>query len=512
MFLYSLKRTKIDLVPADSQPHPLSFAEVLASADSGRHAHDAARVVRASARFFVDKVDAVRTGRTSPRRAPTVYRDASTQLLRCVYREIIVRFKSRVPAARRRAHLADLGLAIVRPGYAPHQFIVRDPLDRRQGDDLIQLANTLTERDADIVYAAPNFVSEFCRTTPPAIPALQWHLKNTGAFFNQVAGQDISAEPAWLLSQGLGIVVAVLDDGVDLNHPALQGQIWTNSDPNALDRHGRNYFLGIGASDCNDPNPKTFNSPFYDPEHNDIHGTPCAGLVGAFSPDGRAFGVAPQCKILPVKILNGGELASELFISQAITYAAGIAPILSCSWHTSVSSVIEEAVTSAASSGPTGTGCAIFCSVGNDSGSPVSFPASLPSAIAVGASTDDGMTASFSNQGPQVDIVAPGGGNQQIFTCDVSRPGIGFNSGDPADGGADGLYTNAFAGTSAAVPIAAGAAAVLLSRKPGLTTKQLISLLEQTADKLPGVAVDASGHSKAAGFGKINLFAALNAL
>ncbi len=513
MFLYSLKRTKIDLIRADSQPQPLSFTEVLTSKDSAGHAHDAARIVRASSRFFVDRADAARTGRTSPHRAPTVYRDASTQLLRCVYREIVVCFKTRVPAARRRAHLADFGLETVHSGNSPYQLIVRDPLDRRQGDDLIQLANTLAEREDDIVYATPNFVSEYRRTAPPVIPAEQWHLNNTSAVPGEVA-QDIRAQQAWPISQGLKVIVAVLDDGVDLDHPALQGQLWRNPDPAAHDRHGRDYFLDPSQSGFNDPSPKVFNSPFNDALHNDIHGTPCAGLVGASAPDGRAYGVAPQCRILPIKIFHGGELASDLFIANAIKYAGGIAPILSCSWHGAAgSTVIEHAITTAASTGPAGRGCAIFCSVGDDSGGTVRFPASLPSAIAVGASTNGGLPAFYSNSGSQVAMVAPSdGGDQSIFTCDVSRTGIGYNPGESERGGADGLYTNNFGGTSAAVPIAAGAAAILLSYKPRLTAKQLTTILEQTADKIPTAAVDPNGHSDAVGFGKINLFAALNAV
>jgi subtilisin family serine protease len=510
MFLYTLKRTKIELIPADGDPHSIGFADVLTNTDSARHAQEAARIVRASSRFFVDKADAARTGRTTPRRAPTVYRDPSTQLLRCVYREIVVRFKTRVPAAKRRAHLADLGLEIVRSGNSPHQLVVRDPLDRHQGDDLLHLANTLSERDDDIVYAAPNFVSEFRRTSPPVIPVTQWHLNNSAAVDGEIP-QDIRAQPSWPISQGLNIVVAVLDDGVDLAHPALRNQLWRNPDPNAPDQHGRDYFLDPNDSDFNNPNPKIFNSPFNEPEHNDIHGTPCAGLVGAAAPDGRAFGAAPQCKILAVKIFHGNEFASDRFIANAIKYAAGIAPILSCSWHGSqASTIIEDAITTAASTGPAGKGCAIFCSTGDDSRGIVCFPASLPSAIAIGASTDAGLPASYSNSGPQVAMVAPSdGGDQSIFTCDVSKTGVGFNPGDPESGGADGLYTNGFGGTSAAVPIAAGAAAVLLSYKPSLTAKQLTGILEQTADKVSTAIIDSNGRSDAVGFGKINLFAAL---
>jgi subtilisin family serine protease len=109
-------------------------------------------------------------------------------------------------------------------------------------------------------------------------------------------------------------------------------------------------------------------------------------------------------------------------------------------------------------------------------------------------------------------MVAPSDGEAQaIFTCDVSMPNIGYNPGDDDLGGVDGLYFNGFGGTSAAVPIVAGAAAVLLSQKPSFTAKQLSHILQQTADKI-GDDFDANGHSDQVGAGKINLYAALNAV
>ena len=74
-------------------------------------------------------------------------------------------------------------------------------------------------------------------------------------------------------------------------------------------------------------------------------------------------------------------------------------------------------------------------------------------------------------------MVAPSdGGAQSIFTCDVSLSGIGYNPGQADLGGTDGLYTNSFGGTSAAVPITAGAAAVLLAHRPDLPTPILIPI------------------------------------
>src|SRR5579862_9369235 len=125
MFHYSLKRAKIELVNADSEIDSLTLREALTDAESGRMAQDAGRIVRACARFFVEQGGDAAARRRVPRRAPTVYRDTATGLLRCVYREIVVRFKTRVAARRRRAHLSDMKLDVVRMGSSQHHFVVR---------------------------------------------------------------------------------------------------------------------------------------------------------------------------------------------------------------------------------------------------------------------------------------------------------------------------------------------------------------------------------------------------
>jgi subtilisin family serine protease len=233
--------------------------------------------------------------------------------------------------------------------------------------------------------------------------------------------------------------------------------------------------------------------------------------VAANASDGRAFGVAAGCRILPVKIFHADELASDEKVSDAILYATGIADVLSCSWIGPETPLIAKAIEDAASTGRGGKGCAVFCATGNDSRPSVGFPANGKGAIAVGASTDDGVHATYSNFGPEVSLVAPSsGGVRGVFTCDVSLTNRGFNLGADDDGGADGLYTNAFGGTSAATPIAAGVAAVVLSRRPELTGQDLKSLLEKTADKIGG-DLDGAGHSDLFGFGRVNLFAALGA-
>lgn len=475
--------------------------------------HDALRLRHAAWSFFSSPVSAGSRRKRAPKRPPSIYRDARTKLVRCFYREMAIHFRPEIPDDRRASHLRDFNLELVRTSrYAPHQLIVRDPEDRLRGDDLIAAANSLAERDSDIVYATPNFVSEFKRAMAP-IPRNQWHLENTGQFDGQTSGEDVRAKEAWQVTTGSpSTVVAVLDDGVDIDHPALRGQMWRNPDVAAPDQFGRDYWLDPSDSGFNDPRPKEFGEPFNDVLHNDIHGTACSGLVAANAPDGRALGVAPDCRILAVKIFHGGFLASEERVALAIQYAAGIADVLSCSWSAGESTAIQQAIEAAASTGRNGKGCPVVCATGDDGGNKVAFPANLNAAIAVGASTDQGTLAGYSNFGEAITIVAPShGGSRGVFTTDVSMPNRGFNPGSDDDGGADGLYTNSFGGTSAAAAIAAGVAAVVLSRRPDLRADEVKMRLEQTADKI-GDDYDGTGHSNLYGYGRVNAFAAIGNL
>ena len=164
------------------------------------------------------------------------------------------------------------------------------------------------------------------------------------------------------------------------------------------------------------------------------------------------------------------------------------------------------ALEDAGSLGRNRKGAAIFCAVGNDYGKPVGFPASDENAIAVGASTDLGELANYSNIGPEVDLVAPSsGGRMNIFTTDVSFQHRGFNNqGGPDAGGEDGLFTNGFGGTSAATPLAAGIGALMLSVNPELSRDQLRQILLDTAAKIGDSSDYKNGHSEKYGYGRVN--------
>ena len=434
-----------------------------------------------------------------------LFREKKSGLLRLVHKEIVIRFAENVSPRRQKQFLRDRNLELKEENrFIQNQYTVKVKDEKQSGAALVDVANKLMDED-DIAFATPNFVSEYRRE---AIPILQWHLKNTAAVSGQKLNEDVKAEGAWQVTQGKrSIVVAILDDGLDVDHVNLKSNVCKKPDPNEpLDLVGRDFFVPSTAqAEHFDPRPKVFQFPFDDMAGNDIHGTPCAGVVAAAGKNGGALGIAPKCRVLAVKIFHGDALASDERVADAIRYAARHASILSCSWSGGYSSDIEFAIKDAQTLGRDGKGSAVFCAAGNENGAPVGFPARQDEAIAVGASTDQKKLAEYSNIGKQIWVVAPSsGGKQGIYTTDVSVPNRGFNLGTDAAGGADGLHTNDFGGTSSATPLAAGVAALVLSVKPALTRDELKALLAENADKIGTDHAVTTGHSRHFGFGRVN--------
>jgi subtilisin family serine protease len=429
---------------------------------------------------------------------PAILREPKTGLVRTVHREIMIRFKAGTSDRVRKRVLRDVKLEIRYPiERAPDQFVLADPKRRIFGPDLFPLANKLAER-AEVVFATPNFVSEYRREAGPKFGSASWHLENIAAFAGQLAGQDVRVRGAWSKTRAKGITIAVIDDGVDLEHPYLRKRIWRNPDKTALDQVGRDFFLPNDHPDHYNPRPKIFEHPYDGLDRNDIHGTPCAGLAAA-----SGFGLpgtAPSAQILAVKIFHASSLASDERVADAIRYAATRADVISCSWTGGQSPDVEQALIDAGTLGRGGRGSAVFCATGNGYGKPVGFPALAPSSMAVGASTDAGLIAPYSNVGPEVDFVTPsGGGSQNLTTTDVSYAGRGFNLGSP---GSPGLETSSFSGTSGATPIAAGVGALALAICPGLDREELRALLRASCEPM-GVAAPGV-RSNEFGFGRLN--------
>lgn len=279
------------------------------------------------------------------------------------------------------------------------------------------------------------------------------------------------------------ITVAVLDTGVNLDHPELQAALLPGYDfVNIV--NGGNRFVGdaLGYDE--------------DPEDEVGHGTHVAGIIAA---QGLAMpaGVVPGCKLLPVRVLGamkkgakrvGAGLVDNINsgIKWAVDQGADVINMSLGIRRTGESIPHQEVVDYAQRHGVT-----LIAASGNDGKQEAYYPGTLPYAIAVGALDEQGQVARFSTYGPQVDFVAPG---TQIYSTYLQNE-YGFSTG-----------------TSHAAPFVAGAVALLKSyalQKTGspLSDRQVKYLLKHTSDKL-----DRRFKHPKAGFGSLNLLDALHLL
>jgi hypothetical protein len=268
----------------------------------------------------------------------------------------------------------------------------------------------------------------------------------------------VKAPEAWAQGHtGQGIVVAVIDTGVDYTHLDLDGNIWVNQGEiagNGIDDDGNGFVDDVRGWDfvAND------NSPMDEQGH----GTHVAGTIAAEKNEFGVTGVAYNAKIMPVRVLNAGGSGSVSNIAAGIKYAADNgADVINLSLGGAYSSEIEDAVQYA-----TAKGSVVVMAAGNESASQPSSPANLANqwGIAVGAVDRTNRMANFSNKAsiPPLDyVVAPG---VDIYS---TTPGNTYSS---------------FNGTSMATPHVAGVAALMLSANPNLTAAEVESILTQTAN------------------------------
>ena len=286
----------------------------------------------------------------------------------------------------------------------------------------------------DVLYAEPNY-----RRYRQALPndtrfGEQWSLKNTGQSGGS-PGVDIKAEQAWDLTTGSrSIVVGVIDEGIDINHPDLAENIWTNPGEiagNGVDDDGNGYIDDVRGWDFvhNDNTVFDYALPSYPPPQNysldvDDHGTHVAGTIGASGNNGLGIaGVNWQVSLMSLKFLgpNGGTSADLL---KAFAYAKVIKDL----WTTSGGARGANLRVLNNSYGGGGfsqaeldairllgdSGILFVASAGNNQRNndqfPV-YPASYISSnlISVAASTRNSLPASFSDlSAASVNILAPG--------------------------------------------------------------------------------------------------------
>lgn len=280
---------------------------------------------------------------------------------------------------------------------------------------------------------------------------------------------------------GTGVVVAVLDTGIDWDHPDLAENIYTNplelwGQPN-VDDDGNGFVDDIRGWDFvnNDNNP-------YD-DH--WHGTHCAGTVGAVG-DNRigVVGVAPNVTLMPIKVLDSSGSGSFGDVIAAIEYCElmGV-DITSNSYGGSqdAGSLVEAAFDAAKEAGVLHIAAAGNSGNSSGTGDSVEYPAKYDSVVGVAATTSSDGRASFSSTGPDVDLAAPGTGIRSTRR--------------------NGGYRNA-SGTSMACPHVAGAAAVLMS--DGVADIDLVVIMLG----MSAVDLGPTGDDNLFGMGRIDLYAA----
>ncbi len=310
-----------------------------------------------------------------------------------------------------------------------------------------------------------------------------WAMDNTGQT-GGTADADIDAPEAWTVSTGAGVVVGVIDTGVDTTHPDLKNNIWVNPGEiagNGVDDDGNGYVDDIHGWD--------FYNNDNDPFDDNGHGTHVAGTIAAEAGNGIGVaGVAPQAEIMALKFMNASGSGTVSKAVAAIDYATQMgARITSNSW--SIDSVFSHALYNAiAAAGAAGS--LFIAAAGNDGRNTDqvgSYPAAydLDNIISVAATDHNDNLAGFSNYG--------------VSTVDLGAPGSGILSTVP--GGSYGHKS----GTSMATPHVSGAAALVLSANPGLTAAEVKDILLADVDPVEALA------GKTASGGRLNAASAVNA-
>jgi type VII secretion-associated serine protease mycosin len=275
----------------------------------------------------------------------------------------------------------------------------------------------------------------------------------------------MSVPDAWQQSTGTDVVVAVIDTGVDGNHPDLAGNVLTGYDA-IDDTEG-------GDSDGNG------------------HGTHVAGTVAAVTGNGEGIaGVAPDAKVLPVKVLDADGSGWSSDTAEGIVWAVDNgAQVINMSLGADSSTDAEEAAVAYAVE----NGVTVVAAAGNEreEGSPTSYPAAYDGVIAVAATDLDDEIAEYSNRGDYVDVAAPGSGILSTYPADLSEDGSEYAE---------------LSGTSMASPHVAAVAALIKASRPDITPDGIQNALEESA-----VDLGDSGFDPDFGHGRIDAAAAIEA-
>lgn len=301
------------------------------------------------------------------------------------------------------------------------------------------------------------------RFIEPDYPVSTLFLPNDPMFLNTQWDKWVMyADQAWDIIKGGTIKVAIVDNGVDYTHYDLARNFQTNE-------LGYDY---IGQD--NDPKPDNPNLP------NAFHGTHVAGIIGAVTDN--LIGVAgwAQVQLLAVRVLNDSGNGSLTNVALGIRWAVdhGARVINLSLGGDATTTPLNEACNYALSHG-----AILIAAAGNDGRANVTYPARLSTCVCVGATDELSGLASFSNYGPEQEVVAPG------VTISSTAPGNSY------------LVAN---GTSMSCPEVSGVAALVLSLNPTLTPNEVRAILAASA-----IDIGSPGKDNLFGYGMVNAARAL---
>jgi len=407
--------------------------------------------------------------------------------------------------------LREAGLTVKRQvEYATNAYFVQAP--EGSGQVVFDIAEKLLQRK-DVEYAHPELIRPRARKQ---IFPQQWHLKKTTVGAG-VVDAHANVEKAHEITHGEGVTIAIIDDGVDIDHTEFSGvgKIIAPRDATLL---------------TDDPRPK---DPFgIGPDDGENHGTACAGVACANGKNG-ASGVAPAARLIPIRLSSNLGSQQE---ADAFKWAADHgADVISCSWgprdgrwfdlndplhnqRVQIPPSTRLAIDHVTTNGRGGKGCVVLFAAGNGNESVDNDGyASNPKVIAVAACNDRSSRSVYSDFGNAIWCSFPSSDfghapfnhaaplTTGIWTTDRSGQN-GYNVGVMAEGDVTGNYTNSFGGTSSACPGAAGVAALVISVNPNLKGHEVRDILKRACDRIDpqGGNYDGAGHSPKYGFGRLN--------
>ncbi|MCC7158807.1 MAG: S8 family serine peptidase, partial [Ignavibacteria bacterium] len=371
-----------------------------------------------------------------------------------------------------------------------------------EDNNIPELCDEVTKNSL-VDFSEPDFIGEAAGVKGSSfLPndqyfSKQWGLYNdgsertTGGKFGK-KGADMNVLKAWEIGTGSSeIVVGILDSGAKTDHPDLTERIWINKDEvkNGRDDDGNGF-----VDDINGYNFAYDNSSVRD---DGGHGTNISGTVGATTNNSLGYaGIDQNCRLMICKNLDDDNLGEYSWWAASLYYASnnGAKVINMSEGGADYSKTLENAINYAYE-----TGSLIVASMMNKNNGDSYYPASFKNVMAIGATdTDDSRCREFtwgggSNWGKHISVVAPG---NKIYGLDYKD---NFN------------YDVYWSGTSQATAYVTGIASVLLGQDPSRTNSDLREIITTTSIDLVGDSrEDRSGWDQYYGFGRVDLFEALN--